>query len=282
MLQRIEFYTDFRLFLKDYYKEQKNRFPHFSYRFFCNKAGLKSPSHFLEIIEGRRKLTSKMLDAFIKGMALTESDARYFTALVGFNQSRNNTEKQQFLLQMRGLKRKVNQALVPVDHYDYYSKWYNVIIRELACLFDWGEDYSLLAKSVVPPIRKNEARESINFLLRAGFLEKREDGRYYQSDPALTSGPEVCSLGIRDYNRFMAGRVQDAIEEFPTTERDIQTLTVGISGDGYRMIKQETQEFLSRLVRIVDDDKNADRVYNINVHCFPLSVPLPVKDGKNE
>jgi uncharacterized protein (TIGR02147 family) len=117
MMQRIEFYDDFRLFLKDYYKEQKLRFPHFSHRYFCNKAGLKSPSHFLEIIDGRRKLTSKMLDSFINGMALTDNDARYFAALVGFNQSRNSTEKQQFLLQMRGLKRKVDQALVSTDHY---------------------------------------------------------------------------------------------------------------------------------------------------------------------
>jgi uncharacterized protein (TIGR02147 family) len=273
MMQRIEFYDDFKKFLKDYYSERKKRFPYFSYRYFCNKAGLKSPSHFLEIIEGRRKLTSKMLDSFIKGMALTDSDARYFTALVSFNQSKNSIEKQHLLAQLRGLKRKVKQALVSTDHYEYYTKWYNVVIRELACIMDWKDDFELLAKSVVPPVKKNEARESIEFLAHAGFIEKRGDGRYYQKDPAITSGPEVCSLGIRAYNAFMAGRAQRAIEEFPPTERDIQTLTIGISREGYRLIKQEMQDFMSRVVRIVDEDKTVEQVYNVNVHLFPMSAP---------
>ena len=280
-MQRIEFYDDFRVFLREFYEDQKQRFPHFSYRYFCGKAGLKSPSHFIEIMDGRRKLTSKMLDSFIKGLGLSESDARYFAILVHFNQSKNSTEKQQLLLQMRGMKRKVKQALVSTDYYEYYSKWHNIIIRELACLIDWSDDYDLLAKSVIPAVKKNEARESVKFLMEAGFL-KKENGRYLQSEPALTSGSEVCSLGIRNYNRFMAQRAQEAIEEFPTSERDIQSLTVGISSDTFGLIKQEMQEFFSRVVRIVDDDKNADRVYNINVHLFPMSIKPADRNQDNE
>jgi uncharacterized protein (TIGR02147 family) len=281
MMQRIEFYDDFRIYLRDYYADQKNRFPRFSYRFFCRKAGLTSPSHFIEIINGKRKLTSKMMDSFIKGLALNENDARYFTTLVNFNQSKNSTEKQQLLLQMRGMKRKVKQALISTDYYEYYSKWYNIIIRELACLIDWNDDYELLAKSTVPPIRKNEARESVEFLLQNGFL-KKEGRQYIQTEPAITSGSEVCSMGIRNINQFMADRAHKAIEEFPTSERDIQSLTVGISKNGFRLIKQEMQEFISRIVRIVDDDKNADQVYNVNVHLFPMSVPQPGKVLYNE
>jgi len=279
MMKRIEFYDDFREYLKDYYLERKEKFPHFSYRYFCNKAGLKSPSHFREIISGSRKLTSKMLDAFIKGMGLTETDARYFTTLVSFNQTKNATQKQQFLMQLRGYKRKVKQSLVSTDQYEYYSKWYNVVIRELACQINWNDDYELLSKSVIPHIKKNEAKESVEFLLRAGFLEKRADGNYYQADPAITSGSEVSSLGIRSYNKFMANLAVDAIEEFPTTERDIQSVTIGISQDGYRLIKQEMQEFISRVVRIVDDDRHADQVYNVNVHLFPVSNPKKCEEN---
>ncbi|HEX2956726.1 MAG TPA: TIGR02147 family protein, partial [Chitinispirillaceae bacterium] len=85
-----------------------------------------------------------------------------------------------------------------------------------------------------------------------------------------------------NFNRFMAERAQKAIEEFPTTERDIQSLTVGISKDGFRLIKQEMQEFISRVVRIVDEDKNADQVYNVNVHLFPMSIPQTDKESDNE
>ena len=95
MMQRIEFYDDFRTYLRDFYADQKS-VSHFSYRFFCRKAGLKSPSHFTEIMDGRRKLTSKMMDSFIKGLGLTENDARYFTILVNFNQSKNRQKSSSF------------------------------------------------------------------------------------------------------------------------------------------------------------------------------------------
>lgn len=280
-MQRIEFYDDFRQYLRDYYRDQKKRFTFFSYRYFCNKAGLKSPSHLLEIMNGQRKLTSKMLDSFIKGLKLADSDARYFTALVNFNQSGNATEKQQFLFQMRGLKRKVKQALVSTDHYEYYSNWHNVIIRELACILDWKDNYELLAKSVLPHIKKTEARASVEFLLGAGFLEKKEDGRFYQRDSAITSGSEVCSLGIRTYNRLMADLASKAVDEYPPTERDIQSLTIGISPEAYRLVKQEMQEFLSRVARIADDDTVSNRVYNVNVHLFPLSAAAQLKENSN-
>jgi uncharacterized protein (TIGR02147 family) len=282
MMQRIEFYDDFKKFLEDYYSEQKKRFRYFSYRYFCKKAGLKSPSHFLEIIAGKRKLTAKMLDSFIKGMSLGESDARYFATLVSFNQSKTSSEKQHHLALLRGLKRKIKQALVSTDQFEYYSKWYNVVIRELACIMDWKDNYELLAKSIVPPVRKSEAKESVEFLVTAGFIEKHNDGRYHQREPAITSGPEVCSLGIRTFNAFMAEQAKRAIEEFPPSERDIQTLTIGISTDGYRLIKQEMQDFLSRVIRIVDDDKTVERVYNVNVHLFPMSAIQKREETGNE
>jgi len=281
MMKRIEFYDDFREYLRDFYEYQKKRFPHFSHRYFCRKAALKSPSHFIEIIDGRRKLTSKMLDLFIKGLELTQNDANYFTTLVNFNQSKNSTEKQQLLMQLRGMKRKVKQALVSTEYYEYYSKWYNIIIRELACLIKWNDDYELLAKSIIPRIKKNEARESVAFLIRAEFLRKDGDC-YVQTEPAITSGSEVCSLGIRSYNRFMAERAQKAIEEFPTANRDIQSLTIGISKESFQLIKQEMQEFLSRVVRIVDSEKCADQVYNVNVHLFPMSIPQPGKESLDD
>jgi uncharacterized protein (TIGR02147 family) len=232
-------------------------------------------------MDGKRKLTSKMLDSFIKGLGLTENDARYFATLVNFNQSSNITERQQLLMQMQELKRKVRQALVSTGYYGYYSKWYNIVIRELACLINWHNDYGLLAKEIVPPISKSEARESVKFLIDAGFLRK-DGNRYVQTEPAITSGSEVRSYGIRSYNRFMAERAQKAIDEFPTAERDIQSLTIGISVEGFRLIKQEMREFLSRVVRIVDDDKIADRVYNVNVHLFPMSLPQPERGQCHE
>ncbi|NLD99936.1 MAG: TIGR02147 family protein, partial [Fibrobacter sp.] len=57
-MKRIENYSDYREFLRDFYQDRKKRLPIFSYRYFCIKAGIKSPTLFKEIVDGSRNLTS--------------------------------------------------------------------------------------------------------------------------------------------------------------------------------------------------------------------------------
>jgi uncharacterized protein (TIGR02147 family) len=138
-------------------------------------------------------------------------------------------------------------------------------------VLDWKNDYTLLAKSVNPPITVRQAKESIQFLLDLGFIKKVKGSRYVQADPAITTGPEVVAPAVRELNRQMAGLAEQAVQKIPPAKRDISSLTVGISDKSYRLIKQEIQEFKSRVVRIVDEDRESDKVYNLNVQLFPLS-----------
>ncbi len=271
-MNRIETYTDYREYLKDFYEDRKQKLSIFSYRYFCIKAGIKSPTLFKEIVQGKRSLTSNTIQAFIKGLGLTPTDAQYFIALVHFNQSTNSQEKTQFLEQMRSLRRKVTQQLVPLDQYEYYSQWYYTVLRELACILDWNDDYGTLAKAIDPPIKKSEARNGIKFLLDKGFLKKNQDGTYSQINPAITSGSEVASIGVRSFNETMAKYGVEAINKFPKSERDIRSLVIGVSPKNYALIKEEIREFINRIIRLVDDDCQAERVYDINVQLFPLST----------
>jgi uncharacterized protein (TIGR02147 family) len=270
-MDRIETYTDYRLFLRDYYNDRKKRFPYFSYRYFCLKAGLKSPTFFKEIVDGKRNLTSKKIPLFLKGLNLTPLDAQYFIALVHFNQSKSIEEKTQYLEQMQGLKRKIPQEIVPIDQYALYSKWYHLVLRELACIIPWNGDYGVLAKAISPPIKKSEAFEGIQFLVQKGFLKLREDGVYMQTNQAITSGSEVTSIGIRNFNEKMTRRGADAINDFSQSVRDVRTMVIGISADSYPLIKHEIREFMDRVAQIVDNDRASDRVYNLGVQLFPVS-----------
>jgi uncharacterized protein (TIGR02147 family) len=270
-MERLETYTDYRHYLKDYYEDRKKRIPVFSYRYFCLKAGIKSPTLFKEIVAGQRNLTSQTIPKFIKALDLGQIDAQYFIALVRFNQSKSMAEKTHFLEQMNALKRKVPREVVPIDHYAFYSRWYLLVLRELACIYPWNGDFGVLAKAVNPPIKKSEAQEGIRFLLQKGFLKVNDRGDYVQTKRAITSGSEVTSIGIRAFNERMARRGAEAVNEFPQALRDVRTMVVGISEESYPLIKHEIREFMDRVARIVDGDPKSDRVYNLGVQLFPLS-----------
>jgi uncharacterized protein (TIGR02147 family) len=270
-MERIETYTDYRQYLKDYYEDRKSRLSVFSYRYFCIKSGLKSPTLFKEIVDGKRNLTSKNLPHFIKGLDLMPLDAQYFIALVHFNQSKSMEEKTQYLEQMQGLKRKIPRDVVPIDQYAFYSRWYLLVLRELACILPWKGDYAMLAKAVDPPIKKSEAQAGIQFLVQKGFIMLQDDGTYRQTKRAITSGSEVTSIGVRTFNEKMTRRGADAINEYSQAVRDIRTMVIGISAESYPLIKDEIREFMDRVARIVDNDRKSDRVYNLGVQLFPVS-----------
>ncbi len=270
-MKRIEQYDDYREFLHDWFEDRKKRFRFFSNRYFCQKAGIKSPSLFKEVVKGARNLTDQTIAKFIKGLGLTDSDAAFFKILVHLNQAQDPKERDIYTSELRKFRDKVMKEVIPAEHYEYYSRWYNPVLRELACIIDWRDDYEKLASLVNPPVKVKEVKESIAMLLRLGFIVKDEQGRYRQSAPSISSGNHIHAAGIRSLNRDFADMASGAIEKYSPAQRHISSMTIGLSADAYRRLGQEIEEFRDRVRRIVFEDNRSDRVYTLNLHLFPLT-----------
>ncbi len=282
-MQPLEFYTDYRQYLCDYYTHKRNSSKVFSYRSFCLKAGLKSPSIYLEVASGKRNLTHATIGAFIKGLGLSEREGRFFENLVLFNQAKNEGTQKKYLAILRGLRYRKPQKQIPFHLYEYYEKWYNPVIREIAVVMDWDEDYSKLAKSVNPSIKITQARESIRLLVRLGLLRKNEKGKYVQTNADVTTGPEVSSLAVRGINREYVRLGMEAIDRFPPSERDISSLIMVVPVDKLGELKREIAEFRKRIVGLVgSDDNNTDSFYSLVVELFPVGSPIPRQEVNYE
>lgn len=281
-MQPIEFYTDYRIYLNDYYKYKKKASGFFSYRQFCMKAGLKSPSIYREVVAGKRNLTLQTIGAFIKGLGLSDRDGKFFENLVLFNQAKTEEAKRKYLSILRGLKYRKPQKLIPVHLFEYYEKWYNPVIRELAVTVDWKGDFSLLARSVNPPIKTSQARESVELLLRLGFL-KKDNGNFAQTSPDITTGAEVNSLLIRQLNREYARMGLEAIDRFPPSERDISSIIMGIPRSKLTEFKQAIVDFRKRIVGLADtESEGADSFYSLVVEFFPVGQSISSQESNNE
>jgi len=270
-VQRIEFFTDYRQFLRDYYEERKQLSRSFSYRQFCLKADIRSPSLFLEVVEGRRNLTETSVVQFAKGLGLDAKDSHYFSTLVKYNQARDSKSKQKWFDELRGLRSNLQIELVPFDRHEYYARWYFPVLRELACITDWDGDHAALGRLVRPTLGARQVRDGIDLLVRLGFIEQ-VGNQWRQTAPALTSGTEVDSLLVRSCNRQFADLAAEAIDEVPPAHRDASSMIVGISTEGFRRIKEEIRSFKQRIARIAEEDSGTDRVYAMSIQFVPHSV----------
>ena len=105
-------YIDYRQYLKDYYNESKATMTYFSYRFFAQRAGLNSPILLKLVFDGKRNLSRKSTEKFIKGLNLKEKEAVYFSNLVRFNQAKVVGEKQVYYRVLRSMARMTPQYLI--------------------------------------------------------------------------------------------------------------------------------------------------------------------------
>jgi uncharacterized protein (TIGR02147 family) len=281
-MRDIEFYTDYRKFLSDFYAEKKKSSSGYSYRDFCLKAGLGSPSIYREVVSAKRNLSRAAISAFIRGLGLSEKDGRFFENLVLFNQAKTEHAKKKHIAILQGLRYKKPRKIIPVHLYEFYEKWYHPVIRELAVAMDWKDDFGMLAKCVIPQIKTSEARESMALQLSLGFLRKAADGGYVQTDPDISTGSEVNSLAVRQMNRCFAQFGVEAIDRFPVSERDVSSLVMGVPQSMLPQLKQEIADFRRKLIDLAGAAKAVDGVYTVVVELFPVGKAFPVKERKYE
>ena len=267
-------YIDYRKYLADFYLEKKNTTRHFSYRFFAEKAGIKSPVFLKQVIDGERNLTRSAIEKFLSALNLNKKECLFFKNLVLFNQAKTALEKQECYSVMLSMMDYVREHQVSGDQYLYFEKWHNSVIRELVCLHDFQNDFGLIAKTVKPRIKVNEAKRAVQLLLRLKMVSRQKDGTYRQTDSAIVSSDDMVALARRSFNSEMLMLARNANENLPPAERNISGITMGISQSCYDVLLAEMAAFKERVKAIVNQDEQGTSVFQLNLQLFPLSEDI--------
>jgi uncharacterized protein (TIGR02147 family) len=263
-------YGNYREFLRDLYEHEKATHPKFSFRFFSKQAGFSSPNFLKLVIEGKRNLSAESIVRFAKALKLTQPQAAFFRSLVLFNQAATTEERGLWAQEI--LKSKVYRKLHPLHaaEYAYYSRWYNVAVRELMGLPSFREDPDWIARAFSPAIGVNEAREAIESLVELGLV-RREGGKLERTEAILTTGDEVSSSAVAQFHREMLAKAADSIDRVAAPERDISALTVSVSAARAKEIKALLQRVRKEILAIADGDPAPDRVVQVCMQLFPLT-----------
>lgn len=275
-------YIDYRKFLGDYYNYKKKTSRYFSYRYFSNKIGLNSPSFLKQVIDGKRNLTSQMIERFCNALNFNQKEARYFRSLVLFNQAKTIGEKQEYYTLLKTFIENIEEKILSPEQYEYFSTWYIPVIRELVCTYNFKDNYETIGKMLIPEIQPSEVKKAIELLLKLNLIERTSDGSYRQTYSAVVADSNITSFAIRSFTRKMIELSGEALESFEKNERNISGITMGISKEAYHLILSELEAFKDRIKIIVNRDKKTEQVYQLNISLFPLSKPINPDTDKPE
>src|SRR5215831_45499 len=150
-------YTNYRSFLKDKFRELKQKNPSLSYRSFNRLAGIKSSGFLKLVVDGKRNLADEGISMLAQGFRLGEPERKYFELLVKFNQAKNPEEKNRIFHELSQNRRFIAAKPLTAAQYHLFSNWYYVAILEMFRIETKEvRDVIWIRKNLNPPVPLKE------------------------------------------------------------------------------------------------------------------------------
>jgi len=265
-------YFDYRQFLRDFYEEKKKSNYFYSFRFMAEKVGIDH-SLLVKVLLGKRHLSSHSVKPIARLCGFSGHQEKYFETLLNFDKARSESQSKVYFEKLLSLKWHTAKR-IEEDHYEYFKKWHYAALRSLLDIYEFrGDDFKELGERLNPRISEREAREAVALLEKLGFVARDADGVYRVHEAHVSTGEKWRSLAIKNYQKEIIALSLNSLDKDPAQTRDISTITMSITEDGFKEIQNLTKEFRAAVIKRVDEMnmEKRDRVYQLNMQLIPLS-----------
>lgn len=267
-------YSDYRNYLRDFYRTEKEKNKSYSFRVFANRAQLSSPNYLKLVMDGNRRITDKNLPNFVRGLRLGKKQEDYFRVLVFYQESKDVEAKQRYLEQLveirnRNLVRD-ETAQLTLDRVEILRNWWHWAIREMINLKDFRDDPKWIARRLGGRVTPKQVQESMELLQRLEFIRKTETG-YEQSEPLLTTGDDFSPLLLMQLHQQFIDLGKAALANHKHTEREISSLTIALPKSRIPELKEKMRKFRHELNLEYSNNETNEDVYHLSLFLYSLT-----------
>lgn len=270
-MKNIFTYADYRVYIKDAIEEKRKKNPQYSYRCAASRMGISSGS-LARILNGTRHAGAGLMSKLTLFLGLKKRETEYFSLLAGFESIKDEGKRRacyQKLLKMRAERRRP----IPQEQYRFFEQWYNVALFELLRTGEYSADSAAaLGAALIPPISESKTRKALDLLKRLGYIRQLPGGTIRATKPFLTTGDTWESVAIHAFQAAMSGLGSRALDALPKDERDFSTLTMALSKESFEKAREVVKKARMEISAIERDCAAPERVYQITMQCFPLSI----------
>ncbi|MFT7518855.1 MAG: hypothetical protein ACI9MC_000989 [Kiritimatiellia bacterium] len=274
-------YLDHRAFLSDWFGWKKFKNPRFSHRMFARMSGQSNPSLLLQVVQGKRNLTTKSTAGYVKALQLFGRRGDYFRLLVRFDLARTPSERTECYQRLCAMRNFEGAHRIEGDTFRYLSRWHFVAVRELAMCEGFRADPAWIADTLRPKITATQAQEALTLLTDLGLLSIDGKGVVAVHDSDVTTDHEVSGLAAYNYHQAMLGLAHGCLDRVEARNRHVGAVTIAVPQSALSELKAELAALQERLLHLAAQHASADCVYQVTLQLFPLStiVTVPTEEA---
>ena len=125
-----------------------------------------------------------------------------------------------------------------------------------------------------------KVKKSIDLLETLKLITREESGKWIHTDRTISTPSEVISVAVIKYHQEIISLSKEAIERFRPEERDIRSVTLGVTKKGAAELKKRMEAFWKEILSYSDTQDDVEQVLQVNMQLFPLSIIKEKKNGK--
>lgn len=264
-------YSDFRAFLRDWYESEKTRRGRFTKADVSRALGLPNTRNYFSAVLGGKELSDTFLERLIALLALPKDAARYFRALVGFQQASTPDAREEALERLVALNRSPRKVL-EAGQMEYFRHWWHGAIRALLDTGDYGDEPERIAKALVPSITPGQARESLKLLRGLKLIHRTGRGPWKPTEQAVSTPENLRDELVLGLQIEQLDLVRQSLLRRKAPRRLVATNVVSVSQDGFRHLLERMEKTRSEVRSIVHKDSlPAERVCQVVLALVPLT-----------
>jgi len=242
---------DFRFYLQSELVHRIRENPQYSLRAFSRFLQV-DPSLLSKIINGKRKISRKLLLSFTSKLELSPAVVRQFTGEDDFVTAEGNFQQ------------------VTVDHFHLISDWYHYAIFELIELEHFRPQPRWVAKALGISIPQVSA--AVERLVRLGFIEIDKRGQWRRKVANITTvDSPFTATAFRKMQRQCLLKAIEALEETPFERRDQSFMTMAVDSSLIPEVRTRIRKFRRQISDFFQSRGRADHVYNLGISFYPVT-----------
>jgi len=277
-MKPVWFYDDYRAFLADWIAMRREQGLPCSNRFVAEKMGINSTSWLTAVLKGTKGLSKESAGALAAVVHLDPAETRFFETLVLCTQAKTIDERNILYRRLSAMRGTRSVRHIADEHYAYYGQWYHSAIRALIGAFGFDGNYERLAGFCVPSVTAAQAKASVALLRELALIEEDEQGIWRLTASAVKA-EHPRREAVENFQRETMRLAQEALDRFSPGNRDVGTLTLGVSSETATAIRELLADTKRRIVELANADESADRVWQVNFQAFPLSRSVSTVDS---
>ena len=261
-------YDNSRFFLREVLRQKKLKNPGYSIKAWSRKMKFIHASSLEYLLNGRRKIRLNHLRYIFQGLELTNTEQKYFTALVNSENSKVKEERDLYLDKMKKIADYSQSKSIEEETFAIISNWYYFVILAMTQLNDFKDDPDWISKRLDNKVSPVEISSAVNRLLRKGLL-KRENGVLKATAISLFK----LSQGWRSegVKKITSQTLELAQKRVGKSEKDIFfTTSMTINTNKLKEANALLLEYKAQMAELMEAEKG-DETYQLGIQFYKVT-----------